>query len=163
ALESYARATGRAALIPDAPRLSELEAKMSASDWNGRGAAFGQLGEPEESYNSYRRALEIEPTAPFGNVNVGISMVRLGRKWEEALPYFEKETQVHPDSALAFDALSRAYLSADRAHDAYAACRTAAELAPDRVEFWRNFAIAAKGTGSQEDYERATATVRKIL
>jgi cytochrome c-type biogenesis protein CcmH/NrfG len=80
-----------------------------------------------------------------------------------ALPYFEKEVQLHPDSALAYDSLSQAYVLVERIPEAFAACRKAAELAPDNVELWRKYAVASKGTGSHEDYQRAIAGVRKIL
>jgi tetratricopeptide (TPR) repeat protein len=148
ALASYARSAGRSTLIPVPPALSELEAKMSASDWSGRGCALGQLGDDEGSYDSYKRALDMDPGAPGCNLNVGASIVRLGRRVEEALSYFEKETQIHPDLSLAFDALSHAYLLAERVPEAFTACRKAAELAPDQVELWRKYAIAARGIGS---------------
>ena len=161
-LQSYARATGRAALIPAAPLLFELESKMSASDWSARGVALRGLGEYEDACDSYRRALDIDPAAFGVNQNLASALACLNRL-DEALPYVEKEVQLHPDSALACDALSQAYVAAKRIPEAFALCRKAAELAPDHIELWRKYAIAAKGTGSHEDYQRAIAGVRKIL
>lgn len=162
ALESYARATGRSNLIPAAPLLSELESKMSASDWNNRGGALRRLGEHGRGLDCYRRALDLDPASPVVNMNIGGALIGLGRL-EEALPYVEKEVQLHPDMPGVYHALSEAYFLAGRIPAAFAACRRAAELAPDFVEFWRNYAIAAKGIGSHEDYQRAIAGVRKIL
>lgn len=161
-LESYARATGRSILIPPAPLLSELESKMSASDWNNRGGTLRRLGEHERGLDCYRRALDLDPASPIVNMNIGGALISLGRL-EEALPYVEKEVQLHPDLAVAYDALSQAYLLAKRIPEAFAACRRAAELAPDFVEHWRKYAVAAKGIGSHEEYQRAIAVVRRIL
>jgi serine/threonine protein kinase len=123
-LESYARATGRPTLIPAAPPLFELESKMTASDWSARGVALRGLGEYENAYDSYRRSLDIDPAAFGVNQNLGGALVRLNRL-DEALPYFEKEVQLHPDSALAYDSLSQAYLMVERGPEAFVACRKA--------------------------------------
>jgi serine/threonine protein kinase len=162
ALESYARATGRSNLIPSAPLLSEIELKMSAADWSARGVALRHLGEYERALDSYRRALDIDPASWGVHLNAGTALLSLGRL-DEALPNYEKEVQLHPNMALAYSSLASAYIQAKRIPDAFAASRRAAELAPDFVEVWRDYAITAKMIGSHKDYRRAISGVRKIL
>ena len=108
-LESYCHSTGRSTLIPVVVSLAELERKMSANDWSGRGYALGQLGDCENSYKSHKRALDLGLQLN-AYLNVGSALWRLGRR-EEALHYYEKEVEVHPTMPGAWDAFAQAYLA----------------------------------------------------
>lgn len=161
-LESYSRESGRAFLVTVAPSITTLEARMSAVDWNRRGFAFSQLGEYERAYDCARRALEMAPTFSGLNCNVGESLQRLGRL-DEALPYLEREVQLHPKLGLGYSLLSAAYYQAKRFAEALVAIRKAAELLPDHLAVWRDYALQAGRAQSISDYERAMAWLRISL
>ena len=161
-LESYSRASGRDFLMTTAPSISELEARMSATDWNGRGLALSSLGEHERGLESYKRALELAPKLPSMNSNVGTALLALGRI-EEALSYFEKEVELHPKHGLAYESLSAGYFRAGKFDQALVAIRKAAELVPDHPRVLRMYTLQAGRAQSTADYERAMASLRCLL
>jgi serine/threonine-protein kinase len=161
-LESHARSSGRHFLVTAAPSISELEARMTATEWNGRGVALAMLGEPERACESHKQALAIAPKAPSMNSNVGTALLKLGRL-EEALQYFEKEVELHPKHGLAYDSLSAGYFQAGKFDQALVAIRKAAELVPDHPPVLRRYALQAGRAQSMTDYERAMARLRTLL
>ena len=155
--------------IPSPPSMQELEHKMKASDWNGRGFALGQLGEHEksrvylqESYRCYFRAQEINPDEVAMNLNVGVGLLRLGRN-EDALKYLEREVELYPDHALAHEPLATAYWMLGRRDDALRAMRRAAELDPARTACWREYGILCRLAGREDESRLANEHVRQML
>ncbi len=62
ALEGWVVREGWSTTVPAPVSVAELESAMTATDWMNRGYAFGQLGRNDDSYQSYLRALDLDPT-----------------------------------------------------------------------------------------------------
>jgi eukaryotic-like serine/threonine-protein kinase len=162
ALESWAVTMGWSSVIPASVTAAEMESGMTAANWAGRGYALGQLGRGEDSYHSYLRALDLDPTHLGIHTNIGSALMRLGRI-EEGLKHHEKETEIHPTMALAWDALAGGYLRSNRLREAVNASRKASELAPDNLRIVRLYAFAARRGGATADHQRAVAALKALL
>jgi serine/threonine protein kinase len=162
ALEGWAVRKGWSGAVPAPVSVSELESAMTAGDWMNRGYAFGQLGRNEDSYQSYLRALDVDPTWSGIHTNIGTALMRLGR-FEEGLLHQQKQIEIEPKNALGWDTLAQAYLESNRLPEALDASRRASELAPEHIMLARHHAIIARRTGMQSEYEHAVAAVKALL
>jgi eukaryotic-like serine/threonine-protein kinase len=162
ALQGWAVRMGWSSSIPAVDAPGELEAAMTPTDWAGRGYAFGQLRRNEDSYQSYLRVLDLDPTYHGIHTNIGSALMRLGRV-EEGIRHYEKEVEIHPTLALAWESLARGYLGTKRLPEAVDASRRASELAPGHIGLARTYAFAARRAGAMPDYQRAVSAVKTLL
>lgn len=153
---------GWSEIIPEPVTRETCEAGMTAKDWIQRGYSLGQLGKNEQSYESYLRALRLDPTEFGIHTNIGSALSRLGRK-EEALVYFRKETELHPQLALAWDTLARFCAALNPPTEALHASERAFGLAPDNIAIARNYALIALRAGAKPEHQRAVEAVRGLL
>jgi tetratricopeptide (TPR) repeat protein len=161
-LESWAKGMGWSEIIPGAVSLESCQAGMTANEWVHRGYSLGQLGKNEESYQSYLRALDLNPKEPCVHTNIGSALSRLGRP-DEALAYFKKETELHPEMALAWDTLAQFYASRNSPSEAVEASRRAFSLAPGHLAITRNYALIALRMGEQSGHARAVEAMKTLL
>jgi hypothetical protein len=78
AFEQWAIQKGWSSLIPPVMTRVELEAAMTADDWVNRGYALGMIGKHEECYQSYLRALDLNPKLRGVHISIGSALIRLG-------------------------------------------------------------------------------------
>ena len=162
ALETFCNQNGMERLIAAQPTLASLEEAMDAEDWNGRGYALAKLGKFEESSESYRKALELDPDGVGRNISMGSGLNRLGRK-QEALAHFEREVQLHPDLSIAYDALANAYMEHGRDEDALAAMRTSTKLDPEGIARWRKLGFICLKMKRDEESRKVWDYVKNLL
>lgn len=97
------------------------------------GTAFERLGRLEEAENFYRRALEVNPRAPFVNFNLGELARRRGAS-ADAADYYRRELDIQPTYGKAWNNLGLLLLAegqSDRALDCF---ERAIRLRPDLTE-----------------------------
>ena len=169
ALEIFCTRNHLEHLIRAKPRMEELEAQMESIDWTLRGYALPHLLPSrdedyllQESYRCYQKAHELDPMNYGSNTNLATGLKRLGRL-DEALPYFEKEVELHPDLAIAYVPLAGAYWELGRKEEALAATRRSAELEPEGVTLWRAYGRMAKRSGLLEESRRVNEHIKKLL
>lgn len=162
ALECCAVRKGWLSAVPARVSAAELESAMTAADWMNRGYAFGQLDRNEDSYQSYLRALDLDPTCTGIQGNIGTALMRLGR-FEEGLLHHQKQAEIDPTGALSWDLLAKGYLQCNRLPEALDASRKVAEAAPEHIAIVRQHAIIARAAGAKSEYERAVAMVKALL
>jgi serine/threonine protein kinase len=147
--------------------LAQLESRMTAQDWQGRGYAYGQLGqrgEPgtlEKSLECYKKSLDLDPLLGGSHLNFGQALNRLGRT-KEALFYFEKEVEINP-SAMHYEGLGVFYWKIARREDAITAIEKCLELAPNRIGSWGQLALMCGQMKLEEKYSNAIVTIEKLL
>ena len=162
ALECCAVRKGWPGMVPAPVSTAELESAMTARAWMNRGYALGQLGRNEDSYQSYLRALELDPTDTHIHGNLGTALMRLGR-FEEGLRHHQEQTEIDPNGALSWDTLANGYLNCNRLPEALDASRRAAEAAPEHIAILRQHANIARLTGANSEYERAVTRIKALL
>lgn len=90
----------------------------------------GGAGRLQERVAAAKRDGRSLPMPPEGPVNVlGYELSQAGRH-DDAIAVFRLNTELHPDSANAWDSLSDGYLAAGRNEEAHAAVRRVLELLP---------------------------------
>jgi serine/threonine protein kinase len=173
-LESYCRANSLAHVIPNKPSLATLEESMGYHDWAGRAYSLAKIGDRwrhrpekqrsyfERSHQFYQRALALEPKAPGANSNVGVSLHRLGRP-SEALPYLEREVELHPNLPLTQQSLANVCLVLGQKERAFQVYERAASLAPNEISIWRQLAGFYSADGREADRARAMRQVQTTL
>jgi serine/threonine protein kinase len=162
AIESYCRGNGLASLVVEAPSLAAVEQSMTANDWNNRGYALAKLEDYEQSYECYRKSLNLEPDAMGANVNMGTGLMRLGRS-EEALQYYEREVQLYPDFAIAYEPLANQYMEMGRGEDALIAMRKSAELDPQGIARWRALGLICLKLNREEEVHQIWEHIKSLL
>ena len=161
-LETFCRGNGLERLILPAPSLSSLEQGLTANDWNMRGYALAKLDKYEQSYDCYRRSLELDPEAVGANVNMGTGLKRLGRV-QEATPYYEREVQLHPDVAIVHEALATHYMEIGRSEEALATMRKSAELDPEGIARWRTLGFICLKLHREEESRKVWEHIKSLL
>jgi tetratricopeptide (TPR) repeat protein len=161
ALECWAVTMGWASLIPAHLSVADMESAMTAHDWAGRGYALG-LGRAEDSYQSYLRVLDLDADYLGIYTNIGSALMRLGRI-DDGLRHYQRETEIHPNMALAWDTLAKGHLLAKRLPEAVDAGRRASELAPDNIGIQRDYSFAARRAGAKQDHQNAVNSVKALL
>ncbi len=120
-MEQARRAAERALEID--PNLAEghvaMAAIVEAYDWNWAAAE-----------REYRRALELNPSAPGAHLWYGMFLRDQGRM-KEALPELRRAAQLDPFSAMTAINLGHAYMMAGNYAEAAEQARHAAEIAPE--------------------------------
>jgi Tfp pilus assembly protein PilF len=148
---------------------------MTVRDWQHRAEALGKLGENEEAhrhnsvaaeyfnraYTHYRRALEMAPGAPSVHGNVGVSLLRLGRR-EEGIEFQEKEIELHPDNVESLFALALTYQAANRFDQAVTCLRRSIALLPDHFPSWAALAHLFAHLGGEPDRVDAVEHLKQI-
>ena len=162
ALETYCLEKGLGRLIVSPPSMASLERSLTANDWNLRGYALSKLEKFEESAECYRKSLEMDPESVGANINMGTGLTRIGRK-AEALPYFEREVELHPDVAIVYEPLASYYMETGRGEDALAAMRKAAQLDPKGIARWRNLGFICLSLKREDESKEVWQHIKELL
>lgn len=168
ALEIFCKSQNKEHLISSKLTLKQIEDRMDAQDWQGRGYAYGQIGQRgdkgalEKSLECYQRSLELDPLLGGGYINVGQGLKRLGRK-QEALYYFEKEVEVNPDSAMSYQGLAMFYWQIGRREEAIRTLEKCLALGPNRIAAWGELALMCRAMEFDEKHKSAILSIEKLL
>jgi len=162
AVEQWAIQKGWSSLIPPVMTRVELEAAMTADDWVNRGYALGLIGKNEECYQSYLRALDLNPKTLGIQMNIGSALIRLGR-FDEGLQHHQRQTEITPTMGLAWETLAKDYLNHNRLPEALDASRKASELAPENIALVRLHTIIARRAGAASECQRSLEALKALL
>jgi len=162
AFEQWAIQKGWSSLIPPVMTRVELEAAMTADDWVNRGYALGMIGKHEECYQSYLRALDLNPKLRGVHISIGSALIRLGR-FDEGLQHHQRQTEITPTLPIAWDTLAMDYLNRNRLPEALTASRKAWELAPEQIALVRHHTIVARRAGAASECQRSLEALKALL
>jgi tetratricopeptide (TPR) repeat protein len=126
-----------------------------------RGEAFEKAGRQDyaNALEEYRAALKLNPHVPGAHYAIGRILWKL-RRWDEALPYLEKELAGNPHHALANYYLGSSHLSLGAAGRAIPYLEAALRARPDLTQARRDLGKAHARNGN---YDAAIASYRRAL
>ena len=111
-----------------------------------------QEGKLEEAERLYREILEIEPTHPDANHNLGVLSVYLG-KTAYALSLFKTATEVNPNTKQFWISYSDALIKEKKFEEAKVSCKKAIEFKPEHAESHFDLANLLNSLKSFKDAE----------
>jgi tetratricopeptide (TPR) repeat protein len=102
--------------------------------YDGLGETYKLDNKPGLAEAAFQKAIELQPTYWRGYVTMGNFLFAAGRI-EEAIPYFQRITELMPDDAQAFTNLGAAYALTNQFEQASEATRRSLELAPTAITY----------------------------
>jgi tetratricopeptide (TPR) repeat protein len=132
---------------------------MTATIWNGLGAANFNLGRTDEGISNYRHALELNPSYADGFTNLENALLAQG-KFAEAIEVSEKALNLRPRVAETHACLGAALLNVGRVDESILHNQKAIELNPDLVPARLNLGLSLMAKGN---YEEAIAHFEDVL
>lgn len=122
--------------------------------------AWEQQGLETKAALQYLHCLELRPNWPPALLGLGRASEASGVK-QNALKVYQRTTTVAPDSVEAWIGLGHAYLLTGSTYDkSVAAFQTALRFAPERTDFFNDYALALNHLSRQNEAE---ATLRRRL
>ena len=121
--------------------------------WTGKGTAYFNLNRFNESYECYKRALEIQPNYAEAWSNLANSLYELRRN-EEAIKSYNKALSINPKESNAWIGMGNAYYFLTEYDKANACYDTAISLTPLNDIPWYNKAQISSDLGNYEESER---------
>ncbi|MFO0844445.1 MAG: tetratricopeptide repeat protein [Gemmataceae bacterium] len=104
----------------------------------------------EEAAGFYRSAVALRPQSPGANLNLGASLLDLG-KADEAIACFSEAVRLQPDYANAHSGLGAALMDVGRMEEAISSCREAIRLQPEDANGHYNLGNALRAKGRLDD------------
>jgi Flp pilus assembly protein TadD len=109
--------------------------------WNNLGAAYDNLGQPQQAIACYREATRIKPNFAMGWNNLGLAYGKLGQ-FPQAIIYYQEAIRIKPDYADPWNNLGVAYGSLSQPGQAILYFKEALKAKPDYTEAWNNLGTA---------------------
>jgi tetratricopeptide (TPR) repeat protein len=97
----------------------------------------------------WQTVVDTAPRNPRGHLNLGVSLIRLGRP-EEALAPLDRAIELDPDDAAAHNTLAVALVDLNRSDEALPHFRRALEILPSHVDAHRNYGNVLRRRGETE-------------
>jgi len=152
---SYRRLTG----VDAPPSAGPLE--LNAGDWNDKGIALEELGNFEESFGCFQRALSMDSKNAARWVSHGEGLMRL-RRFSEALDSFDRGLEISPNDPDLWSGKAIALESLNRLVEARACHERAVQLHPQDETLWMNFGAMLGEMGQRDDAIRCFEHALKI-
>ncbi|MFC2175187.1 tetratricopeptide repeat protein [archaeon] len=113
----------------------------------------------ESSFNSYKRATELDPTDPVTFALLG-GMLKQGRDFEGAITHFMKSIELKPAQPMILAAIAHSYVETGNMQGAERAADLALEFNPKEA-----LAIYAKGVvhGARQEHKEAEQLLKKAI
>lgn len=115
----------------------------------------------EKAWESYQRALELDPLQRRLHNNIGVLHLRQGR-FGEAETEFLAETRAHPEDPMPWENLGLLYFLAQKPEAGERALLRALEIDPELVGAWARLAEHYSATNQEAKLERARERLRGI-
>ncbi len=131
----------------------------SGQGYYNMGIAYAGLGDMDAAVREYEKAVQIEPTFPDANNNLGNILLARGMI-AEAMDHYRAELTLNPNHALAHNNLGSAYSRLGKQEEAESEYRRALEIDPDYVDAQNNIAISLAAQGK---YAEAVAGFERVL
>lgn len=123
-----------------------------------RAWGLGQKGRREEAIAEWKKALELSPDDPGGQMSLGLALAGTGKP-DEAIPHYKKALEANPEYAEAHNNLGVALAGTGKLEEAVSHYQRALQINPEYVEAHNNFGLALAGMGNLADairhYQRA--------
>ena len=126
--------------------------------WNGRGLAYGQLGDYDQAIADFSRAIELKPDIAKPYNNRALVYEKKGRHDRE-MHDLNRAIEVDPDYAVAYNNRAMAYRKRGLHDKEMQDLNKAIELKGDYAIAYQNRAAAYAIRG---DYEKARVDLRKV-
>jgi tetratricopeptide (TPR) repeat protein len=133
-----------------------------ARGYENLGAAYQAAGEPVLAQAAYRRAIQLDPTAPDTHFNLGTALLEGGDP-AGAIEAFKEETRLNPRHVPAYVNLGNALVADGRGREAIAAYRQAVELDPEAVAARVNMSNVLASLGRVDEAIDALEQVLELV
>ena len=141
---SYRRLTG----VDAPPSSGPLE--MTTGDWNDKGIALEELGNFEDAFSCFERALSMDSRNATRWLGHGQGLMRLLR-FSEALDSFDRGLEISPNDPQLWSGKAIALQSLNRLVEARASHERAVQLQPQDERLWVNFGGLLWDMGQRDD------------
>ena len=101
--------------------------------WMATGDLYAQVDDQEDALRSFRKAIELDPTAERAHHFAGVALIRLGRP-SDAIPEFQAELKLNPDDPDTQYNLAYALLETSQKDQALALLRALLAAHPDHAQ-----------------------------
>jgi len=132
--------------------------EMTAEYWFYLGIAHADLGKHEESVESFKQAIRLDPDCKEAHHNLGIAYAKSGR-YEEAIESLKQAIRLYPDFAWAHYSLGSAYGKSGKYKEAIESYKQAIRLKPDFAKAHYSLGLAYFKSGKYQEaiksYKRA--------
>jgi tetratricopeptide (TPR) repeat protein len=97
----------------------------------------------------WQTVVDTAPRNPRGHLNLGVSLIKLGRP-EEALAPLDRAIELDPNDAAAHNTLAVALVDLNRSDEALSHFRRALEILPNHIDAHRNYGNLLRRRGETE-------------
>ncbi|MBC8245311.1 MAG: tetratricopeptide repeat protein [Verrucomicrobia bacterium] len=142
-------------------RVTEIDPK-DAKAWINLGAALGQVEQPDEEIDAYRKAIQLAPKYADAWYNLGVAQARREED-VEAIHAYKQALLLSPKFAKAWFNLGVLQGKLGNPHEKIRSYRKAVEADHNFGEGWHNLGVMLNAVGQTEEGNRAFTRARKLL
>jgi tetratricopeptide (TPR) repeat protein len=139
-------------------RTIELDPNLAVVSYLGRGAAYGNLGQPERAIEDFDKAIELDPNPTMAYFSRGAAYGNLGQP-ERAIEDLDKAIELDPNLTMAYFGRGIAHGELGQPERAIEDFDKAIELDPNRAVAYSNRGDAYRKLGQPEraieDFDKA--------